>query len=279
MKFILSISAAAALTAFSAVFYAKDNPKGFSHKRHVEEYNAECANCHNDQADPPAFKGPASCKGCHDEALDKPVLKAKAKRYEIIFSHELHNNVATCIECHKTTVGDKQKKNRPMMSFARCVSCHEENAIEIPSFQCTACHRKTNRQTKPDNHKQSWMTSHGKVAEWNLDKGHGSDCMLCHTQSNCTTCHRTMKPKSHSGLWRIRTHGIYAEFDRDRCKTCHETGVCINCHRNTKPQNHRGAWKKLHGTAANTDPEKCRVCHSASFGSSAACVECHRGSK
>ncbi len=275
---VLSIVAAAALTTVCKSFFAKDQ-QWFSHKRHIEDYNSDCENCHNMKADPPVFGGMSTCEGCHDESLSKPVLKHKAKRYEIIFSHDLHNNVAVCTECHETTAKDKQKRNMPMQSYSRCLSCHEENAIHISPFKCSSCHKQTDKQTRPDNHKKTWLQSHGKAAEWKLDKGHGNDCILCHKQSECQTCHRTMKPKNHTGLWRMKTHGLSASMEKERCKTCHETGVCITCHRNTAPQNHRGTWRRAHGISANTSPEKCRVCHSPSFGSSVNCVECHRGNR
>ena len=278
MTRIIVIAVVAVLMIVPATFYA-DEAKWFSHKRHIEEYGSECKNCHNIEADPPMLLEGGGCNGCHDEALDAPVLRAKAKRHEIIFSHELHNNVAECTECHERTATDKQKKNSPMMTYARCYSCHEENAIHIAQFRCAVCHRKTDRRTRPDGHKKTWMRSHGKAAEWKLDMGHGNDCALCHAQSECRTCHRVMRPKDHTGLWRLRTHGFHAEMNRDRCKTCHETGACINCHRNTAPQNHRGAWRKVHGIAAATRPEKCRVCHSPSYGTSVNCIECHGAAK
>jgi hypothetical protein len=274
---IPAIASAVALMTISTVFFAGEKYV-FTHKPHIEEYNTECVNCHNEEADPPVLLEDG-CEQCHDEALDEPVLEVKAKRYEIIFSHELHNNVALCPECHEATAKDRQKKNEPMMTYARCYSCHEENAIHIAEFRCEVCHRTTNRQTRPDTHKKTWMRSHGKAAEWNMDMGHGNDCTMCHAKQECNTCHRTMKPRDHTGLWRLRTHGFQAEMNRERCKTCHETGVCINCHRNTAPQNHRGAWRKLHGAAANAAPERCRVCHNPAYGSSVNCIECHGGAR
>jgi c(7)-type cytochrome triheme protein len=274
---LLSVTVAAMLTTLSSVFYAQES-KVFSHKRHIEEYGAECANCHDAAADPPSVKANA-CAACHDKPMGKPNLKTRAQKGDIAFSHAIHTNVATCIDCHKSTATDKQKNKSPIQTNSRCVSCHQENGVTVSASQCASCHTTTEKKTRPNSHKKSWTLRHGKVAEWGRDQGHGNDCSLCHKKLECKTCHRTMKPQSHTALWRIRTHGLSASMDRERCKTCHETGSCINCHRTTAPQNHRGAWPKVHGLAAQASPEKCRVCHSASFGTSSACVECHGSMK
>jgi hypothetical protein len=71
-----------------------------------------------------------------------------------------------------------------------------------------------------------------------------------------------MRPKSHTGLWRLRTHGAAAAFDSESCRTCHVTGMCIQCHRTNAPLKHRGAWSKLHDYAAGTFADSnCYVCH------------------
>ncbi len=263
----------ASLTS-SALFYAGDMAV-FSHKEHLETYGAECANCHHMDADDPGLKE-ESCKACHDTALPPSRLKVQAKRTDIKFSHKRHNNVAECLDCHTATVKDRQRKGRVIQSFEKCQSCHAENGISVPKGHCRGCHETTDRRTQPGSHKRAWLTRHGREAEWRAMDPHES-CTLCHSKSQCITCHHTMKPKDHTALWRIRTHGLGASWDRSRCKTCHETGTCINCHRNTAPMSHRGAWKKVHGLAAGAKgADRCRVCHSSSFRSAPPCVDCHR---
>jgi hypothetical protein len=69
----------------------------------------------------------------------------------------------------------------------------------------------------------------------------------------------------------MQTHGIAAEWDRDRCKTCHETSTCVRCHQTTQPMNHTGAWINLHGLAAGSRvSESCSVCHQPAW-----CASCH----
>lgn len=274
---LLSIHAVAIITSVSAVFYA-DKPLIFSHKKHIEDTAAECSGCHEDAANPKAVKTSA-CAECHDEDVGKAVLRPRASRPEIVFSHEIHNNVATCIDCHERTAKDKQRRNTPLQTYEKCTDCHRENGIVLPWFQCGACHAEANRNIKPVSHQKTWLSRHGKIGGWDGFKGHGNNCELCHTKSECKTCHQIMAPKSHTALWRIRSHGFVASMDRERCKTCHETGSCINCHLHTAPQNHRGAWPRVHGLAAKASPEKCKVCHSAAYGTSSACIECHGGLK
>ncbi len=265
---------ALAISTVSAVFWG-DKPTYFSHFKHIDETGAECKSCHDEAADPPVVKE-SGCKECHDQDASRR-LKSPASRPKITFSHEIHNNVAECKDCHERTIKDRQRRNTPLVAFEKCAACHKENGIEIAWFQCEKCHPDTNRRTKPKSHFQTWMTRHGRTAEWNGVASHRNNCTLCHTKSECKSCHMTTAPKSHTALWRIRTHGLAASMDRSRCKTCHETGVCMNCHRHTAPLNHRGAWPRVHGLAAKAAPEKCKVCHSAAYGSAATCIECHGG--
>ena len=135
------------------------------------------------------------------------------------------------------------------------------------------CHGSDARKIPPKDHNKTWIRTHGRRSPWGSKSHRVRPCSFCHTKTECTACHRTTKPKSHTGLWRIRTHGTAASFDRDRCKTCHETGSCIFCHRRTAPTTHRGSWGATHGlTAGSRGSERCMVCHS-----SAQCVACHAG--
>lgn len=260
----------------SVVFWAEETSV-LSHQKHIEAYGAECANCHT-TGDTPGVKSDA-CVDCHDKAMPKPVLKRRAAKTDIPFPHAKHENTAECVDCHEATAKDKQRRGYPIQSYRRCVSCHEEMGIEIAAWDCTRCHGKKMKHVKPVSHKKAWRERHGKTAAWRFFKNHGDDCYLCHSRGDCRSCHRTMKPRSHTGLWRVKTHGLAASWDRDRCKTCHETGSCINCHRTTAPQNHRGAWRSVHGLAAGASKDRCLVCHSAGYASSSTCAECHRSGR
>ncbi len=273
-KIALFITTTILLSTISAVFFAAETVR-LSHRKHIEEYGAECANCHTN-GDSPGLKKDA-CVDCHDEAMaaKRAVLKRRAKKTDIPFPHALHENTAECVDCHGATAKDRQKRGRPIQAYRRCVSCHEENGIGIAARDCRKCHGRNEKRHRPTSHKKAWREGHGKTARWRFIKEHGDDCYLCHTRNDCKNCHKTMKPRSHTGLWRIKTHGLSASWDRERCKTCHETGSCINCHRTTAPMNHRGGWRSVHGLAAKTSGERCRVCHGGSYGSASQCIECH----
>lgn len=252
---------------------APEPPKPFSHKYHVEEEGAGCKDCHDSEAEkpvPPLNK--QACIDCHDEvpAYQPPT---KARKLPIAFPHATHTEVAECVDCHAATANDAQKAGEPVMGFDRCASCHVENGVEIRLSSCATCHGKDMKRTAPADHAVNWRTRHGREATWRVFDDHGKDCKTCHEQDACKTCHTTERPRSHTALWRTRTHGVAAEWERDACKTCHETGTCVRCHQNNAPLNHRGGWVARHGLAASSKMDaKCSTCHT-----SAECVACHSG--
>lgn len=138
--------------------------------------------------------------------------------------------------------------------------------------KCADCHSgKPINKIKPSTHGRLWMETHGQTARWSSGNAHGKQCHLCHTNAVCIGCHRTRPPRSHTGLWNVRMHGITAKWDRERCQTCHETGACITCHRHTPPLNHRGNWISNHGRARGFT-DTCTTCHNSGW-----CITCHRG--
>jgi hypothetical protein len=140
--------------------------------------------------------------------------------------------------------------------------------------KCAQCHSgKRMDKIRPVNHDRLWMETHGRDAQWSSESAHGKECRLCHTNAKCASCHRTRPPRSHTGLWNVRTHGTAAKWDREPCKTCHETGACISCHRRTPPLNHRGNWISAHGRTRGFN-DSCATCHAPGW-----CINCHRGSK
>ncbi len=255
----------------STVFYAA-GAKNFSHVEHAE-YGAECDNCHVvDGKTGRMTHLDDGCTDCH-EPITEVVLKGKSRQPPLRFSHETHVAAFDCADCHGTTISDTHQTGKPLLTAARCDACHEESGIELGLRQCRKCHHTDARKMPPGDHTKIWKQTHGLRSPWGSTVHERVPCQTCHQKSQCVTCHRTTKPKSHTGLWRLRTHGLSASFDRDRCKTCHETGSCVFCHRNTRPLNHRGPWKSTHGlTAGSRGDERCLVCHSKSE-----CRACHGG--
>ena len=246
----------------------------------------DCATCHEAVATDSQAKGePAMpidrCFGCHsDYDIDTPVAKcASCHSANSIktdpaypFPHKPHADMLDCTGCHQGAQGI-HPKGTTRMPVDRCFGCHTEYGVDVPAAKCTACHAVDMKNVRPPDHKSAWPIEHGIEARWRVFAQHGKDCELCHRNDACIACHKTTRPRSHTGLWRNRTHGTNAAWDRDSCKTCHETGQCIRCHQTTKPMNHRGGWTSVHGLSAQTKSnEHCFVCHKSGW-----CESCHRG--
>ena len=256
--------------AISAWVFAGEG-KEFSHADHQEE-GAECSDCHDTAAEVPILKREA-CEDCHDEAPPAWKLPIRALRLKIKFPHKAHADSLECEKCHQSTAEDNQLFDKPMLLVSSCESCHEKNKVANGEGDCIRCHGVDQRKVPPGDHKESWLNRHGSEAQWRVFGIHGSECSSCHRRSACVICHKNNLPRSHTALWRVRTHGVAASWDRDRCKVCHETGTCVRCHRTTAPMNHRGAWRATHGLAAQIrGNQHCAVCHSL-----ARCTACHSG--
>ena len=95
--------------------YAK-HKKGiviFSHKKHIEDYNAGCGECHHD-------------------ADSKPLNNLKAG-----------DDVQSCIECHKKPGERPKGKGAPKLTKKQRLEYHAE-AIH---YNCKGCHKKFNKKT------------------------------------------------------------------------------------------------------------------------------------
>jgi c(7)-type cytochrome triheme protein len=255
----------------SAALLAEEPGKSFSHAFHLKQ-GADCDNCHllKPGAPLPEIKK-EGCNDCHDQGPPPWVLPAKAARLKARFDHGPHVKALKCLDCHAPIAKDKQEGGRPILDQAACSACHEKRSVKVGQSACARCHGVDARKSAPSDHRHAWLSKHGQEAEWRSKGEHGKDCGACHRNDGCKTCHLTQKPHNHTALWRMRTHGLEAEWSRESCKVCHETGTCIRCHRNTPPLNHQGAWSKTHGlTAAGAGNEHCAVCHNPSF-----CAHCH----
>jgi len=252
------------------------NRRAMSHKLHTEEYGAdECTYCHRSTEGALPTVATSACSDCHEGTPQTTDIGPRALRMTIKFLHGTHEGAAGCIDCHQATVDGTQKETQQVLTCHRGFDCHKENGIKISKRRCVLCHGEAKDRIEPASHNKAWLPRHGKAAEWRYLEDHGDDCFLCHKKRECVTCHLTRRPKDHTGLWRMRMHGVAASFNRDRCRQCHQTGTCISCHRRTKPLYHRGAWGAAHGMAARVkSTEKCTVCHSRGW-----CARCHSGAK
>ncbi len=254
------------------------------HGSHADSF--DCTDCH--RAAPPGRHGevisgaghcfscheengiealPPSCDGCHD-AQPEP----RRTRLPVDFPHAKHARAVPCGDCHAAAVDDGDAHGATDLTAERCFACHGDRDVSPGKAACAACHGVDAKRMEPNNHRSSWRAGHGRDARWLGLGGHGDNCRSCHRPATCDACHRVEMPRSHTGLWRQRSHGAAAAWDRESCKTCHETGQCVRCHQTTTPLNHRGAWSAIHGlSAVSRANETCLVCHRP-----ATCIACHR---
>jgi hypothetical protein len=246
-----------------------------------------CVDCHG-KTDPHKGKLGAACERCH--VPEKGAPKFNHEKMTKFARTGTHQQVG-CSTCHRSArpvppeVGwsklepaTKLNLTLPLMG-KRCADCHADPHKGSAGVECGQCHGTASfrllsaagRAQRPNDHDRGWLGRHVHLPFNDNDLlAEGRACARCHGNA-CDRCHRTMLPKSHTALWRLRTHGAAAAFDSESCRVCHVTGFCIQCHRTTAPLNHRGAWGKLHGYAAGTFADNnCYVCHSRGD-----CLACH----
>lgn len=243
----------------------------FSHRVHVKASGLECAACHKQTAAGVELLR-EGCADCHDDGTPAWKLEPKARRLGISFPHEAHARQGECLDCHQAVLSTKNTEGKPILELEGCTRCHEKKQVRIAEASCARCHGGDARKLAPSDHRGTWIARHGAEARMRVFEEHGRDCRACHGRDACAKCHRERRPRSHTGLWRVRLHGSAAAWDRESCKTCHETSTCTRCHSSTRPMNHTAAWRSTHGLAAGGfGNESCAVCHRP-----AQCASCHR---
>jgi len=265
---LVSILVAAAALAGTAKAAA---PVKFPHALHVEDNGVECTTCHLAQPLGPPKVSESACADCHSDGPPAYVFEPKARRLAVQFPHAKHDKARKCQECHAAIVKPEWTNGKAMFEERECEACHKANSVSVNMQSCSDCHGFDRRRAKPSSHTTLWPTRHGLTYDESATFAHGTDCRMCHGQDACVRCHATKTPKSHTGGWRLRMHGITAMYDRERCATCHLPSTCIQCHSTTRPLNHTATWNRVHGLAAQTETnEICLVCHRVSY-----CGQCH----
>ena len=252
----------------------------FSHNLHVKDNSMACSDCHGKMKDGDfAMPDHAACKDCHGDWIDTKTIStntcgkchkvselnalpaaysnAPSEKAKSLF---VHTSATTnrCADCHGSFL-EKGLGYVPEMTHAVKVGMRQK--AHSWGMDCSACHTDVNRQTPPPNHQQNWGRLHGL-----LGRQPDNACSVCHPQDTCRTCHQTTKPESHNNLWRLKTHGSQAAFDRERCLVCHRQDSCAVCHATTEPQSHNASWLHNH----------CYNCHAGAPAQNA-CVVCHPG--
>ncbi len=237
---------------------------------HQGRLGRDCGKCHRPEKGAPKFS--------HDRMTPFPRTGA-------------HQRVR-CSTCHQSrTAGAKPRTLSQWKSVAPagldrrfpvygkdCRDCHADPHRGRYGTDCAQCHQPHRFSAvsrlvnvRPRDHTAGWLRFHTTLPEPDR-KADKASCAGCHGSPSCQNCHRTSAPRSHTGLFRSKTHGRAASFDPGACRTCHQTASCTACHRRTAPLSHRGAWTTLHGYAAGGfGDSNCFVCHRR-----ADCAACHR---
>ena len=237
------------------------------------------ANLHAHEKCPEAKK---NCLSCHPKARASewssdrliPAMKDCAVCHPVTQSATVLTPVTEdCRNCHQSITQEnlpvRSNYRRPNLRFShkahvkmRCADCHPKSAAALPLSE-------------------------------DLDVTGMRQCLRCHSNSPCRTCHLTdkdgrmitdfgrgkltppawLRGKSHGIEW-TGTHPIQAGSDSEFCAACHTEAFCRDCHSGARrPRKvHTGDWLTSHGVSTRMDNPRCTGCHRAqSF-----CITCHR---
>ena len=114
-------------------------------------------------------------------------------------------------------------------------------------------------------HVSGWVRKHGQSAGKS-----SSDCLGCHTQEFCRSCHSSVQPLSHDTDW-TKAHGKIADKSKETCSVCHTPDNCKKCHGGVDMP-HAENWVMEHKNkgASLAEGSVCFKCHENTF-----CQMCH----
>ena len=115
------------------------NPAPFTHKKHAEDYNISCGECHHD-ADGKALEltmgdNVQRCIECHKIPGKAPKVKKGEKKLKGAEKRQYHAEALhdNCISCHKDFNKDFKKKNpgkKKGPAPTSCKKCHPGGKIK-----------------------------------------------------------------------------------------------------------------------------------------------------
>lgn len=260
----------------------------FSHKFHMTDAGAECAQCHAgveksekssdnnlgkmDQCYTCHDQKTTDCKTCHLEKAE-PYSAFENPKRELVFSHKLHMSAQgmKCESCH-TDVAQKDYVNvSALPKMESCMGCHDG---EKAGNDCRTCHTDI-RFIKPADHSMDFVRTHKQV----VAAAGTANCQMCHEEESCSECHESgnlqkfknkgefktnMAPsgtggsstmileKSHA-LDYVFTHRFDAKAKSTECQSCHEEeSFCRQCH-NESNKVMKPAWHAVPNFKNTTD--------------------------
>jgi hypothetical protein len=211
----------------------------FSHYLHVTENEMGCDECHGEPGQP-SFNAIThdTCLDCHEEpeaeeiTADTCGICHKEKQLALFSLPELDEEESA----DASAVEDTPSRNVFVHTEAlagKCTDCHEglldEGLETVPMLQrsdilsireashgsgqdCLTCHVDMDRNQEPASHDVAWMKRHGLFGMQD-----DATCSVCHSEDSCTECHSVMQPVNHNNIWRMRSHGSVAAWNRASC--------------------------------------------------------------
>ncbi|MCX6134172.1 MAG: cytochrome C [Ignavibacteriales bacterium] len=262
------------LVAYSGAFaQSKDRPATikFSHRFHVRDAGAACADCHtaaptSTLATDTLLATHENCKSCHEEQLnskcafchtnDDPSTYAASAlpKRNLLFSHKRHVETLK-VECEKCHTGvDKAEigVSVAIPAMPSCNTCH--NDVKA-SNACEGCHVDMAALRPREHNRTDFVREHKMVARIST-----STCASCHTQESCADCHNG------SDLLKIDVAGKDLMSLRSPRLTSIDRGQGM---RTAKV--HDLNFKFTHGLAVEGKTSDCQSCHNQQT----FCATCH----
>lgn len=198
------------------------------------------------------------CKRCHSQ--NRKVTPSKG----VIIDHLKHEEKnITCVTCHNRVAhpdmkgypGEREKTEvrqitlkpgveqpippatkpyQDRLKMRSCMTCHTGEKEKAPR-DCKTCHP-PGFKLNPHPDATIWFSVHGREAKPDI-----GNCVSCHQQKDCNSCHRTEMP--HPPQWK-EGHGGQGKVASEECKRCHvQANYCEACHHRYDPA--RGPWYSL----------------------------------
>jgi hypothetical protein len=206
---------------------------------------------------------------------------------DIIFSHRVHESLATCDTCHFGTVRGEEAEEgeRPGAGGGGGAGAGAGGGAGAGADTDT----ETETETETDSESDAESESDADAVPA-AKSGTGTDnngpvalpamalCFTCHdgekATNQCFKCHllnrKERKPGFHDGLW-PQHHKRMADEEEYKCSLCHVESQCQGCHAERKPLSHTTRFERsTHGRMATHDRRSCATCHETAF-----CENCH----
>jgi len=184
-----------------------------------------------------------TCLGCHDKHEDGFA--------NLSWGDMVHNQIATCADCHKVHAGQNFMVSRTA-EIGACLDCHGNTDGEAPLIDwadslhandqvaCSSCHRLHVRSSLlEDTHAQT------------------ENCAACHADPAIKIGAITWQDSVHanSDLACADCHTLHTDFNALANRAV-QTDICYSCH-----QDRANEHPRFEGKAIRLEELKCSACH------------------